>query len=194
MLLDQIMPTYQFNTVHSTVIHAPAEKIFAAIIETRVSDVPLFNALFQIRSYPGYITSRGKGYFINNDMAILEQVFTRLGFIMLAEDPGREMVFGAIGRWWRLWGAEPYEVQDTDHFARFDTPGYAAVAGNFRVDLDDPSGETRLWHETRIFTFDQPTRRKFALYWLLIYPGATLLRNRWLKSIKKRSEEADITG
>ena len=92
MLLDQIMPTYQFNTVHSTVIHAPSEKIFAAIKETRVSDVPLWNALHQIRSFPGHITSRGKGYFINNDTTIMEQASTRLGFIMLAEDPDLSLV------------------------------------------------------------------------------------------------------
>ena len=192
MLLDQIMPTYQFNTVHSTVIHAPSEKIFAAIKETRVSDVPLFNTLSQIRSFPGRITGRGKGYFINNDSTILEQAFTRLGFIMLAEDPGQEVVFGAIKKWWSPWGAELYEVQDADHFVRFDTPGYAAAAGNFRVDSEDRRGDTRLWHETRIYAPDRTTRRKFALYWLLIYPGATLLRNRWLKSIKQRAEEPDI--
>ena len=92
MLLDQIMPTYQFNTVHSTVIHAPSKKIFAAVKDTKVSDIRFFYTLFQVRSFPGYITSRGKRYFVNNDTTILEQAFTRLGFSMLAEDPDHEMV------------------------------------------------------------------------------------------------------
>ena len=84
MLLDEIMPNYQFNTVHSAVIHAPRGDIYTAIKETRVSDVPLMNTLFQIRSLPGYLTSRGKRYFINNDMTILEQAITNLGFVILA--------------------------------------------------------------------------------------------------------------
>ena len=86
MLLDEIMPVYQFNTVHSVVIHASPVDIFKSIKETRVSDVPLGNTLFQIRSLPVYLTSRGKRYFINNDITILEQAITNLGFVMLAEE------------------------------------------------------------------------------------------------------------
>ena len=98
------------------------------------------------------------------------------------------MVFGAVGQWWRLWGPKLYEVADAEHFVRFDSPGYAAVAGNFRLDLDAASEDAKLRHETRICTQDAPTRIKFALYWWLIYLAATLLRNRWLNSIKRRAE------
>lgn len=113
-----------------------------------------------------------------------------LGFILLAEETDREIVFGAIGQWWRLWGAKFYRVADREEFLRFDQPGYAAAAGNFYVDADNGTGRMTLRHETRIHATDPRARKKFAAYWRIVYPGAALIRRMWLKSVKQRAEKA----
>jgi hypothetical protein len=43
--------------------------------------------------------------------------------------------------------------------------------------------------ETRVFATDAPTRRKFAAYWRVIYPGSALIRMMWLRAIKQRAEK-----
>jgi hypothetical protein len=42
--------------------------------------------------------------------------------------------------------------------------------------------------ETRVFTTDPWSRRKFGEYWRMIYPGSALIRRMWLQAIKKRAE------
>lgn len=95
MLLDEIMPTYHFNVVHSTTVQATPGRIFRAIKETKAADIPLFNTLFWIRELPGRLTGRGKRNFTNNE-TIFEQGLKDLGFIILAEETEREIVFGQL--------------------------------------------------------------------------------------------------
>lgn len=190
MLLDEIMPTYHFNVVHSAVIHAAPGRIFRAIKETRAADIPLFNTLFWMRELPGRLTGRGKRYF-TKDENLFEQGVNSLGFIMLAEETEREIVFGAIAQWWRLWGAKFYQIADRKEFLDFDRPGYARAVGNFYADPDNGTGRTKVRHETRIYAPDPSARKKFAVYWWIIYPGAALIRRMWLKSIKRRAEKAE---
>jgi hypothetical protein len=44
--------------------------------------------------------------------------------------------------------------------------------------------------ETRVYGTDAPTRRRFGIYWRIIYPGSALLRRMWLRAIKQRAEAA----
>ena len=190
MLLDEIMPAYQFSSgIHTTAVQAPPDRIFRAIKETRPTDIPLFNALFAIRSWPARIMGREEPYFAKDDTPILKQAIDQHEFVMLAEATDREMVFGAIGKWWLLRGAEFCRLASAGDFAQFDQPGYARAVGSFSVEADEQGGAATVRHETRIYAPDAATRRKFALYWALIYPGVVLIRKMWLRSIKRRAEQ-----
>jgi hypothetical protein len=57
---------------------------------------------------------------------------------------------------------------------------------NFRL---EDEGETCLVStETRVQTTDASSRRRFAMYWFVIYPGSALIRRMWLRAIKRRAE------
>jgi hypothetical protein len=192
MLLDEVMPTYHFNVVASISIQAPPGRIFRVIRETRPSDIPLFSALFWIRELPGRLTRRGTRYF-PSPQTLLEQGFTRLGFLLLGEEPEREIVFGAVGRWWIPWGADFYHLAGAGDFLQFDHPGYAKAAGNFYTMADPLTGSTTVRHETRVYAVDAGTRTKFAVYWRIVYPGVALIRRMWLRSIKHRAEAVSVS-
>ena len=66
--------------------------------------------------------------------------------------------------------------------------GFAPAAINFRLE-DAGKGETLLTTETRVYATDESTRKKFAAYWRVIYPGSALIRVMWLRSIKHRAEQ-----
>jgi hypothetical protein len=57
---------------------------------------------------------------------------------------------------------------------------------NFRVSPDGPHASI-VSTETRVFAGSAPTRRRFAAYWRVIYPGSALIRRMWLRAIERRS-------
>jgi hypothetical protein len=109
------------------------------------------------------------------------------GFLFLAEGPGRrEVVGGEVGQMWKPLGGSAPAIRDARQFVAFEEPGYAKVAMNFFVEPAD--GGTRLTTETRVMTTDAVSRRRFALYWRVIYPGSALIRRSWLRAARRRAE------
>lgn len=60
---------------------------------------------------------------------------------------------------------------------------------NFFV-TDAGDGASRVVTETRILATDAAARRRFGLYWRVIYPGSALIRVMWLRAVKRRAEQA----
>jgi hypothetical protein len=109
----------------------------------------------------------------------------RFGFTRLDEDPGRELVFGIAGRFWRYDGGLR-RVPDRDAFIRFAEEGCVKVAWNLRIRETD-GDLTELSTETRIQYFGPAARRKFRLYWTLIGPFSGAIRVSLLRAIRRRS-------
>ena len=53
---------------------------------------------------------------------------------------------------------------------------------------EEGDGVVLLTTETRVFATDPSARRRFAVYWRVIYPGSALIRRSWLDAIKRRAE------
>ena len=98
------------------------------------------------------------------------------------------MVGGEIGQMWKPLGGSAPTIRDTRQFVAFEEPGYAKVAMNFFVEPADRG--TWLTSETRVMTTDAISRRRFALYWRVIYPGSAYIRRSWLRAAKRRAEGA----
>jgi hypothetical protein len=105
----------------------------------------------------------------------------KVGFTLLRERPGKEVVVGAIGRFWSPFGNKPVVGED---FSAFTEPGYAKAALNFTVAADGEG--SRITTETRIAGTDAAAARKFRRYWLLIRLGSGAIRRSWLKAIRRR--------
>jgi hypothetical protein len=112
------------------------------------------------------------------------------GFVLLAEDPGRELVFGGIGHMFRASGGSRPVFRDADGFRAFGEPGYAKVAMNFSAEARAGGAELRT--ETRVLATDAASRRRFGRYWRLIRPGSALIRRTWLGAAKRRAQRATL--
>jgi hypothetical protein len=169
--LDAVMPAYHFHEVHAVRVHAPPARILAAVRAVTAGEIRLFRTLTWIRS--PRLSGGGRESIFNapEDKPILD-VALRSGFVALADEPGREVVFGTALRL----GS-----------GRSDSPSLAKTAMNFLVD-EEADGWCRLGTETRVFGADDGARRRFAVYWRLIYPGSALIRRMWLQAIKRRAE------
>jgi hypothetical protein len=186
MLLDNYLPAYEFNEVHTIVIQASPDEILGALKElTPVELSPWFRILFAIRQLPARLMGNDEPGFLP-DRPLLEQMFDN-GFVLLAENE-RELVFGTIGRFWELSQAESIPLVRAQEFLAFDQPGYAKAVGDFRLSQEKDHDDFVVRTETRIHIADPKARKKFAAYWRIIYPGSAWIRRMWLKAIKRRAE------
>lgn len=178
--LDNFVPAYQFNEVHSILIQAPPAAVYAAVKSVTAPEIHWYRVLTWLRSPH---LGRTPESVLNPppDRPLLE-VFTHSGFWMLAEDPGHELVFGTL-QGPRLRITDPLP----EHFIRFDRPGCVKIAANFRL-RPAPGGATLLTTETRVYGTDSTVSRRFAAYWRVIYPGSSWIRVMWLDAIKRRAE------
>jgi hypothetical protein len=189
MLIDDFMASYDFNEVHTIMVRASPARAYRAIKEMTPAEVPAFRALMAIRALPARIAGRRPSRRYNVKRSLLEQVVGG-GFVLLAEEPGRELVLGLIGQFWKLTGGSFPRTAGPEEFRAFDRPDHAKAVINFHVGDPQPDGTTRVRTETRIQATDPKARRKFAAYWRVIYPGSALIRKSWLRAIEKRAERS----
>ena len=181
-LLDEFVPASQFREVHEIRIHAPAEAVFGAVKSVTAREIRFFRLLTWLRS-PRLTSARENILAAPADRPLLD-VALQSGFLLLAEDPPRELVFGTLlcGRLPRVSRPEPRD------FAEFDRPGFCKAAMNFRL-RDEGGGWVRLTTETRVLALDASARRRFAAYWRVISPGSAFIRRMWLDAVRRRAED-----
>jgi len=84
-----------------------------------------------------------------------------VGVVPLGERPGREVVAGAVGRFWRTAGNEAAPVRTRADFVAFSEPGYAKAAIAFTV-FPEREG-ARVKTETRVVGTSAEATRLFPL-------------------------------
>ncbi len=88
---------------------------------------PASKALLAIRGYGGKAFGASRG--------TLPEKLQRFGFTSLEEDPGRELVFGIAGKFWRHDGGLR-RLADRQAFLDFAEDGCVKAAWNLRIDED----------------------------------------------------------
>jgi len=178
--LDEFVPAYQFNEFHAIRVNASKDRVYAVIKNLRPNEILLFQTLAWMRRFG----KRGPESVLNapDNVPILE-VATRTRFLLLAEEPEREIVIGTVVL--RPPGAQP--LKTPADFRNSVRPGFAVAAMNFHVE-DAGENTTLVTTETRVYAADDVTRRRFAGYWRTIYPGSAFIRRMWLRAVKHRAE------
>lgn len=178
--LDEFAPAWQFREFHSRTVAASPERIYEAINAIRADEIRLFRTLTWIRRggrrLPESILNAG-------DSAPIIDVATRTSFVRLADDAPRELVVGTIV-------AAPPGMQrhaTPEDFRNPVAPGHALATMNFLI-RPNPAGGSTVSTETRVFANSDAARRRFAVYWRVIYPGSALIRRMWLRAIERRVE------
>ncbi len=175
MLIERFLPEYDAVERHEVEVRSDPERTFASIRSADLGRSLLVRLLFAARGIRGMLHPAG---------VTLDDLLGK-GFVLLAEEPGSEVVLGIVGKFWTPSGGL-VEVRPED-FAAFDEPGYAKAAWNFRV---QPGGETTLLStETRVAATDEKARQRFLHYWRLVRPFSGLTRRRALGVMKAQAEQ-----
>jgi hypothetical protein len=177
-VLDEFLPRYDVNEVHSITTGAAPADVMDAIRGLTPRDVPLLVVLMAVRSLPALLRRRRlplRGPLLDG--------FRTAGFVALREAPG-ELVLGGVGRFWRPSGG--LRRIEAAEFREFAEPGWAKAAFNFEVER--VGDRTLVRTETRVATTDDRARRSFGRYWRVVHPGSALIRVAWLRAIRRRAE------
>lgn len=181
--LDGTLPTWQFHERHTIDVTATPERVYLALKAVEADEIRFFRSLVWLRRLgrPGpesILNPRG-------DRPLLE-VAASTTFALLADTP-REVLIGTVV------AAPSGYVRDrapraSEILEVRGRTGFAVAALTFIVSPLG-SGKCRVTTETRVFAGDPATRRRFAAYWRLIYPGSALIRRMWLRAIRDRAEQ-----
>jgi hypothetical protein len=111
--------------------------------------------------------------------------------LLLGEEPGRELAFGAVGRFWQP-NIEWRDVSKAE-FAEFREPGWGKIAANFSV-LPYGQRNSLLTYECRTATTDADSRRRFARYWWLMRPFIAHIFRATVGTIRANAEQTGPAG
>ena len=169
--LDRFLGRWDFAEYHSIEVDAPPERVDAQVRDLDLGRSRVVRLLFRLRGMPAR-SARLDG-------------MQGIGFQLLDDRPGEEIVLGLIGRFWTSDGGLcRFDAQD---FVAFDEPGWAKAVWNFRMTPLN-GGRTRLETETRVLCTDARSRRRFRVYWTFIRPFSGLIRRVALREVKNKAE------
>lgn len=186
-LLNQFMPKYEVREFHETEVAAPAEITWSVAHDLDLQRSTIVRAIFTGRE----LLMGAERVKREHPPGFLTEVLA-LGWRILAEEPGRELVVGAVTQPWQpdveFQGLAPEE------FTAFAEPGYAKIAWTLAVEPVAP--ERSIFRtETRVITTDPQSRERFRRYWSVVSPGIILIRYEMLRLVRREAaRRAGITS
>ena len=184
-LLDRFMPVSDVVERHHTYVAAPAAVTLAVAQDMSLSDSPDRACRVQgpeliLRAEPDARPRRG----------LLEDMQS-LGWVILAETPGQEIVLGAVTKPWEA--NVTFRSVPPEAFRAFNEPDYVKIVWTLRADA---IGETQsiFRTETRAIATDRSARAKFRRYWSFLSPGIILIRWLMLGPVRAEAERQARQG
>lgn len=178
-LLDLFVPTYEVREYHDARVEAPVEVAYEAVRAMDIMKSRLVRAVFRARQL-----AMGGENETQPPRSLVEQT-QALGWGVLAEVPGREIILGAVTRPWEA--DVRFESVPPAEFAAFNGPGYVKIAWTLSAEPID-SGSSMVRTETRVATTDKYARERFRRYWTVVSPGVRLIRVEGLRIVRADAE------
>jgi hypothetical protein len=185
MLVDEFLPVYDVSDSVATVVEAPVEATWNALMEVDLLEVgrrrPLVAVLGAVRALPEMVAQLLHGELPEKPPARLRLRDTTTiplgegGWVLLGERSQDEIALGLVGKFWRP--VIRFASVAADDFRDFAEPGYAKTVYSLSVRaLSDQ--RTLLSGVMRTATTDAEARRWFRRYWTFgVGSGAHVLVN-----------------
>ncbi|MEE1783612.1 hypothetical protein PUR71_11940 [Streptomyces sp. SP17BM10] len=192
LLLDGALPEFGFSRLAYVALAAAPPVAYEAArgLDLLTLDSPLLNAAMWARGLPDRL--RGGPAPTPPSMRVAD-LFAGAGnawedqpWVALGESPGRELVFGAVGKPWQA--SIEWRRVEPEEFASFDEVGWAKMAAAFVV---HPYGTRRslLTYEARTACTDPESTARFGRYWTLVSAGVGVVLRGTLRAIRAAAEQ-----
>lgn len=189
LLIDRVLSRADFTRTAHVLVDADPPTVYQVLRELDLSDVhqPVLDAAKWVRRLPRRIRDRKHAVPRHPTRLTIGDLTAGTDWVLLGERPGSEIVFGAVGKFWR----PVIELREIEAraFTDFAEPGYGKVACALTV---LPYGERRslLTYEMRVSTDDPTAWVRFRRYWRLAGPFMGVLERAVLHAVKTSAEGA----
>jgi hypothetical protein len=185
--LDAFIPTPDVRERRSTLVRAPAELVFDVARHFDMASLPLVQAIFRLRAKLMGARDPAAGRRRTTDVEGL----LGMGWGVLAEEPGRLLVAGAVCQPWRA--DVVFTPIEAGRFASYAEPDGVKIAWTLEAEPLGPA-LTRFASETRVAATDAAARVKFLRYWRWARFGIVGIRWLLLPAIRRAAERRWRSG
>jgi hypothetical protein len=179
-LLDRFIPVHEVAERHHVQVAALAEITFAAACEQDLMALPVVRAIFKVRE----LVLGGEPDRATHPRGLLA-LTKSIGWGVLAEVPGREVVMGAVTQPW--YANVVFRPLPPNEFIAFNEPDYVKIVWTLRADAIGANASI-FRTETRAVATDVAARAKFRRYWAFLSPGIIVIRWASLRPLKAEVE------
>ncbi|QEC66150.1 hypothetical protein FRZ67_02075 [Panacibacter ginsenosidivorans] len=169
MLIDKYLPAYQFNEFHSVELNGFVDDIYQKMLQCDFSNSSLIKLLFRIRG-------------MSKEVYSIEHL-TKMGFIKLDEEPGKEILFGMVTDN-PMFNTCRSNVSSKE-FMQKDDDGIIKAVINFKLH-DKSNSQHIISTETRVWCGGKQLKSQFKKYWFFVKPFSQLIRRSMLKQMKQQ--------
>jgi hypothetical protein len=179
-LLDRFLPAYEIVERHQIRVGAPAAVTLDVARDADLQASRVVRSIIRAREIILGATPGDR----RRPRGLLEEMQS-LGWGVLADVPGREVVVGAVTRPWEA--NVTFHALPPEQFTAFKEAGYVKIAWTIRADPITAS-ESVFRTETRAIATDPTARTRFRRYWSFLSPGIIVIRWAVLGPVKKEAE------
>jgi hypothetical protein len=195
MLIEQALPSFDAVRAEHRIVRGEVTAVYDAVRRADFMrawrESPAVRVLFSARSLAERAVSAARGRAVAEPpppaSLRLADLTGNGEWVLLGEDPPREIAFGAIGRFWG--GETIWEEIDAADFTTFDRPGYGRIACNFSL-RPYGSGHALVSYECRTQATDPAGRRAFLRYWRPLSPFIGVVLRAQLGVVAAESDPA----
>jgi hypothetical protein len=179
-LLERYMPRYDIAEVHRTRVAAPASVTYGAARAMDLQRSGVVHAIFRGRE----LMLRAAPAARPPNLPLVTEMLS-IGWGVLDEGPGRQLVLGAVTQPWQA--NVVFRALPPSSFASWDSAGYVKIVVTIAVDSSGPRASV-FRTETRALATDAASRAKFRRYWSIFSPGILLIRTQTLQLVRRDAE------
>lgn len=182
--LDLFLPYPQVIERHRIRVAAPCSCIYAAACEMDLQSSPVVRAIIGTRKFALGGVRGLEEQPVQGDRGLIAES-KAIGWGVLSEEPGREIVLGAVTQ---PWVANPvFRALAPKEFVAFGEPGYVKIVWNLKAE-PVADGASVFVTEARAQATDAGASAKFRRYWSLVLPGVWSIRRLTLGPLKREAE------
>ncbi len=179
--ISRFIPVPDVRERFETTVRAPADLVFEVARRFDMQSIPLVRLVFWARAT--LLRARNEP---RPRRGLVEDTLS-MGWVVLAESPGRELVAGAAAQPWVP--DVSFTSIPPERFLGWAEPDRVKIAWTLEAEPID-ARRTRLATETRVVATDDGARQRFRRYWRRFGAGIVLIRLLLLPAVRRQAEWA----
>lgn len=170
--IQNFLPNPRHTETHRIFVNAAPTEAWRAARHFDGAKIPWVRLIFDLRDIPDLIRGR-KPNSEDRRLGVDQVAESGKGFMILYEQPGKEVVIGAVGQFWHV--SIPFAPVHSDAFKQFSEPGWGKLA--WAISVEPYREGSTICFELRTTATDEASWTKFDQYYLLIGSASHLIRS-----------------